>query len=262
MALDRVGALRQERDELLAFCRDLDGAAWEAPSKADGWCVQDVVAHMGSAYHALCGPAALKLLRSNDIERTNDVFVDERRGWSPVGTLAEYERWSGRVIGLLGLICRTPLARVPTPVAELGSFPAGLLPGAMVFDHHTHLRHDIAPALSRPVPASDPDRMAVVLEWMLAVLGNQLRAQRPAPVDRPVAITLEGPGGGSWLVRPDAAITPESGSGTSEAAVHISGLALEFPEWGTKRADWRDRDVTLRGDVEYGTVFLDAVNVV
>ncbi len=35
---------------------------------------QDVVAHMGSAYRALFGPAALELMRSNDIERTNDVL--------------------------------------------------------------------------------------------------------------------------------------------------------------------------------------------
>ena len=26
------------------------------------------------------------------------------------------------------------------------------------------------------------------------------------------------------------------------------GTASEFPEWGTKRVDWRDRDVTISGD--------------
>lgn len=46
------------------------------------------------------------------------------------------------------------------------------------------------------------------------------------------------------------------------AAAHITGVALEFPEWGTRRANWRDRDVTVTGDVDYGAVFLDAVNVV
>ena len=33
-----------------------------------------------------------------------------------------------------------------------------------------------APALGRPAPRTDELRIAVVLEWMIAVLGNQLRA--------------------------------------------------------------------------------------
>ena len=49
---------------------------------------------MGSAYRALVGPAALELMRSNDIERTNDALVDQRRDWLPTRVIAEYERWS------------------------------------------------------------------------------------------------------------------------------------------------------------------------
>ena len=40
------------------------------------------------------------------------------------------------------------------------------------------------------------------------------------------------------------------------------GVALEFPEWGTQRASWRAREVTVGGDADYGARFLDAVNVV
>ena len=103
---------------------------------------------------------------------------------------------------------------------------------------HTHLRHDIAPALSRAVPATDANRMAVVLEWMLAVLSNQLPAAQPEWLERPVAIALSG------------------------TAAQIDGAALEFPEWGTQRASWRARGVTVGGDADYGARFLDAVNVV
>lgn len=94
MAIDPVGALRRERCELLTICRDLSDADWQAQSATDGWRVQDVIAHMGSSYRALFGPAALELMRSKDIERTNDVFVDRRREWPPSRILAEYERWS------------------------------------------------------------------------------------------------------------------------------------------------------------------------
>jgi uncharacterized protein (TIGR03083 family) len=256
---DPVSALQRERSELLAFCRDLSDADWQAQSAAAGWRVQDVVAHMGSAYRALFGPAALEIMRSKDIERTNDVLVDRRRDWPASRVTAEYERWSGVMLRLMGPVSRTPLARAPMRLAELGRFRVGQLLCAIVFDTHTHLRHDIAPALARTVPDSDANRIAVVLEWMMAVLSNQLRAGRPAWLDRPVSITLSGAGGGCWVVRPNGSI--ELGSPAGSAA-QIDGVAIEFPEWGTQRASWRAREVTVGGDAEYGARFLDAVNVV
>jgi uncharacterized protein (TIGR03083 family) len=256
---DPVGALRRERSELLTFCRNLSDADWQMPSAAVGWRVQDVVAHMGSAYRALFGLAALELMRSKDIERTNDLLVDRRRDWPPSRVITEYDRWSQVMLRLMGPVSRTPLARAPMRLAELGRFRVGQLLCAIVFDTHTHLRHDIAPALGRSVPDSDADRMAVVLEWMMAVLGNQLRASRPEWLDRPVSIALSGPGGGCWVVRPDGSIQPGS---PADTAAQIDGVALEFPEWGTQRASWRAREVSVGGDAEYGARFLDAVNVV
>jgi uncharacterized protein (TIGR03083 family) len=259
VAIDPVGALRRERSELLTLCRHLSDADWQTQSAAAGWRVQDVVAHMGSAYRALFGAAALELMRSNDIERTNDVLVDQRRDWPPSRVIAEYERWSQVMLRLMGPVSRTPVARAPMRLAELGRFRVGQLLCAIVFDTHTHLRHDIAPVLRRTVPATDANRMAVVLEWMMAVLSNQLRASHPEWLDRPVSIALSGPGGGCWTVQPDGSIQPGSPTGT---AAQIGGVALEFPEWGTQRASWRTREVTVGGDADYGARFLDGVNVV
>jgi hypothetical protein len=42
----------------------------------------------------------------------------------------------------------------------------------------------------------------------------------------------------------------------------ITAPALDFPEWGTGRARWADREVTIVGDRRYGGAFLDAVKVV
>ena len=257
--MDPVGALRLERSELLTFCRDLSDSDWQTPSAASGWRVQDVVAHMGSAYRALFGPAALELMRSKDIERTNDVLVDQRREWRPSRVIAEYERWSQVMLRLMSPVSRTPVARAPMRLAELGRFRVGQLLCAIVFDTHTHLRHDIAPALGRTVPDTDANRMAVVLEWMMAVLSNQLRASRPEWLDRPVSIRLSGPGGGCWVVRPDGSIAPGS---PDDNAAQIDSPAIEFPEWGTQRASWRAREVRVGGDADYGARFLDAVNVV
>jgi hypothetical protein len=134
-----------------------------------------------------------------------------------------------------------------------------LLTSAMVFDHHTHLRHDIAPALDRPSPGTDPDRITVVLEWMMAVLGNQLRAAPPDWLDRSIAIELNGPGGGTWLIRPG---TPGRAATTGEVAAVVKAETREFPEWATRRAGWTDRNVGIDGDVDYGARFLDSMNVV
>jgi uncharacterized protein (TIGR03083 family) len=256
---DRVTALRRERAELIRFCRELDDDQWRAPSKAAGWRVQDVVAHMGSGCRSLFTPASLSVLRSSDIERTNDAFVDARRGWTPARVFDEYRRWSRASIIASAAISRTPLAAVELPLAELGKFPARvLLAGAMTFDHHTHLRHDIAPALDLPIPGTDANRMAVVLEWMFAVLSNQLRASRPTSLEHPITIVLQGEGGGSWVIDASGAAP----GNRDDAAVQISGCAAQFPEWGTKRADWRSKHVILNGDIEYGTWFLDSLNVV
>jgi hypothetical protein len=80
--------------------------------------------------------------------------------------------------------------------------------------------YDIAPALDRPVPETDAARMVVVLEWMMAVLANQLRIANHARLDRPIAITLAGPGGDRWVFGLDGSV----GIGSSAAvAAEIEG---------------------------------------
>lgn len=260
MVPNRIDAMRAERLELLRFCRELDDAEWQTSSMAAGWRVQDVVAHMGSVSRALFSPSAMRVVRSNDVERANEILVDRCRGASAAETLADYERWSRRTITTARLVERTPVASVPVSIAGLGRFPVGLmLTGAMVFDHHTHLRHDIAPALGRPAPGTDEIRMAVVLEWMLAVLSSQLHTAAPEWFDQAVSLQLHGPGGGTWLIRPDGAIEPCDGP---RGAAHVVADAVDFPEWATQRAPWRDGNVTSTGDADRAAQLLDFVNVV
>jgi uncharacterized protein (TIGR03083 family) len=257
----RTAALRAERLEVLRFCSELSREEWSAPSNASGWRVQDVVAHLGSGCHSLFTPSVVTMLFSKDIEGTNDTMVAARRSWEPEKVLDEYARWSARVIPLSGGISATPVARMRMPLAELGSFPIGLLLGAaMVFDQHTHLRFDLAPAIGRAAPPTDANRMSVVIEWMLAVLSNQLRSAALEWMHQPVSLTLTGPGGGKWLIAADGTIT--AGPTTDPTVADIVAAAEQFPEWATRRARWRDRTVTIVGSDEYGERFLDAVNIV
>ena len=254
---DRSAAFRQERAELLAFCANLGPDDWHADSAAPGWRIQDVVAHMGSACHAIFSPSEQKLLQGNNIERSNDLLVDARREWTADRAVREYRRYSRLVGAVLGAVAHSPLASRPRPLAELVQFPMRLFLSAMVFDYHTHLRHDMAPALGLPAPATDANRMAVALEWMMAVLSNQLRAASQPWLNRPIAILLAGPGGGRWVFGSAGALAPDV-----KAAVEISGLTTEFPAWGTRRMRWRAADVAVAGDEEYGAAFLDQLNVV
>ncbi|MDQ3947188.1 MAG: maleylpyruvate isomerase family mycothiol-dependent enzyme [Actinomycetota bacterium] len=263
MAADRVAALRRERDDVLAFCRLLADDEWKVPSGCLGWSVQDVVAHMTATVHGVFTPWLIKLIRSKDLERNNDADVEARRDRSPAEVLAEYETWSGRLPALLQAGQLPGLKMVPFPIAEIGRYPLALIASAFLFDHHTHLRHDLAPALGRPSPPTDEGRMAVVIEWMLAGLPQMCR-ESLSFIDRPVLLTLEGPGGGTW------AVVPRPGGGRVEvrtgptvgAVAHVTGVAEEFPVWGTTRRPWREHDLKLEGDEAYAARFLDAVKIV
>lgn len=257
--LDRRGAFKAERARVLEFCASLSPGEWRTDSRARGWSIQDVVAHMGAGVHAMFGPAATKLLLGRDIEKLNNEMVDVRRSRPSGDILDEYRRWTGVFAAVMPPLASTPLGGVGLPLSELGKFPLRLFLSALVFDTYTHLRHDMAPALGRQIPPADANRMAVTFEWMMAVLENQLRAARPAWLDRPVVIGLTGPGGGLWRVDPSGAVTETL---DATAAAVISGAGSEFPEWGTRRAAWRDRDVSITGDADYGAVFLDEMNIV
>ena len=257
--IERRAAFRAQRADVLNFCSSLGPADWRMDSRAEGWSITDVVAHMGAGCHAMFSPAMFTIMRAEAVERANDQLVDARRDRTPTQVLGEYRRWS-RVFGVsIPVMAGSPLARVRLPMGDLGRFPMGLLPSALVFDHHTHLTHDIAPALGRQVPGVDANRMAAVVEWMMAVLSNQLAAAKSAGVDLPLSITLSGPGGGSWSVTAAGAGVAAPGE---SGACRITAVAAEFPEWATQRADWRDRDVRIDGDLDYAAAFLDWVNVV
>jgi hypothetical protein len=83
-------------------------------------------------------------------------------------------------------------------------------------------------------------------------------------MDRPVTITLDGPGGGTWSLAPGAggkAGKVETGP-AGNAAAQITANAQEFALWATQRRPWRDHDVKIDGDEAYATRVLDAIRVV
>ncbi len=254
-----IAALQTERAELLDFTRSLTDEEWIAPSAAAGWRVADVVAHIGATASSLYTPAGMGTIGAASLEKLNENPVDRRRDWSRARVTTEYERATRRAIKLLAFVSRTPVRRLRAPLAELGRFPLGLLiGGALVFDHHTHLRHDIAPALGREAPATDGDRMRAVLTWMIAVLNNQVAKDPVDGLAGGVLLTLTGPGGGTWRIDEHGASDQQD----DPAEATVSAPAVTFPRWGTQRTSWRDDEVTVAGNTQLAESFLDNVNII
>jgi uncharacterized protein (TIGR03083 family) len=263
VGLDRIAAVRKERNDLVAFCRSLSAEEWAAPSTCAGWSIKDVVAHMSAISHGVFTPWMLKFMSAKSLERNNDADVEIRRSWTPEQVLAEYEKWSARMAKLLAVGQRPPLSKAPFKVGELGVYPMAQVASASVFDTHIHLHHDMAPALGKTLPPPGPGTVAVMNEWVLAGIPKMCKADL-AFMDRPVTLTLDGPGGGSWAVTPGAGgkagrIQPAPVAGS---AAEIRANAQEFALWATKRKPWRDHDVKIDGDEAYATRILDAIRIV
>jgi uncharacterized protein (TIGR03083 family) len=260
--LDRVGALRAERQAVIDLCRQLTEDQWSTASRCEGWSIKDVLAHMAAACHGTFTPWVVKMMRSSNLERSNDADVAERQARPAADVFAEYEVWSRRFTGVQPLLQRRPLSSIPIRLGDLGSYPARLLTSAIVFDSHVHLRHDIATALDAAVPPSDANRAAVALEWMMAGMAT-MSGDALSWMDRSVEIRLKGDGGGTWGVLGTDSGGPRVVAGSAPSpAVTVEGSTEGFPIWATARQPWRASDVSLQGDEEYGTRFLDSVRVV
>lgn len=262
VGIDRAAVLRRERGAVLDLCRTLTDGEWAAASDCAGWSVKDVIAHMGAAFHGCFTPWLIRVMRTPNIERSNDGDVEGRRGWEPARVLREYERWGGYLMGAVPLMQRPPLAGLPIPLGDIGRYPARLLASAFVFDHHVHLRHDIATPLGRTLPAPDADHMATVVEWLIAGLPQMCRGAMTW-VDRPLTLTLEGGGGGAWMIdRGTGGLLRIDPGVRGSATAGITGAVTDFPIWGTRRRPWRDYGLVLDGDRELATRFLDSLNLI
>ena len=263
MSLDRVAAFRTEREDLLALCRTLSPEEWSTPSRCEGWTVKDVIGHLSAIAHGVFTPWMVKLMTAKSVERNNDADAELRRSWTTEQVLAEYEKWSRRMGKLLAVGQRPPLAKAPFKLGELGVYPMALVASAVVFDTHVHLHYDIAPALGRTLPPPGPGSVAVVNEWVLAGIPRMCKAQL-AFMDKPVTITLDGPGGGSWALVPSPGGKPGriQPAPVEGSAATITANPQELVYWATQRRAWRDQDVKIDGDEAYATRVLDAIKIV
>lgn len=264
MTQQGVEGFRAERAEILALAKSLSDDEWMQPSACAGWTNRDVIGHMACTLHGVIDPAFLP----NSAEGTEAAMepqVAERRSWPIAQVLEEYETYSGQAADVFASVQDPPMSETMLPMGDLGTHPMSMLPNIFLFDGYTHLRVDILGpngSIERPEPARDAQRLRPTVDWMLAGLPwmctDDLRV-----VDRPIELTLEGPGGGTWTIAPggDDGRVSITEAPCADAAARVRGNDHDFVVWATKRAPWSDF-VKIEGDADYAGRVLDAFNVI
>ena len=259
-----INGVRLAVDEVKAVLVTLTDDEWAMPSGCAGWTVKDLVAHMSSNYKETVDPSPAPaepiVLPA---ERMMDMLVEPRKEWSNQQVLDEYLAFCDAAVGALAALQEEPFASTVIPLADLGNYPMNQLADAYAFDHYCHLRVDLlAPTgpIVREVPAADAARLGPAINWMLAGL-PQMQPGLENELTAPIALTLTGPGGGTWRIANDggAIVVSEGAQGDEVATVSSDDHA--FVIWGTARAPWREH-CTVTGDAAVAGRFFDAVNII
>ena len=260
-----VDGFRAEREAILTVAKGITADEWDLPSACAGWSIRDVMGHMACTLHGVIDPAYLPDTTAGT-ERGMEPAVAERRTWPIDAVIDEYETYSEQAANLFASVQTAPLSDTMLPMGDLGTHPMSILPSTFLFDGYTHLRNDILTpngSIDREQPVRDEQRLRPTIEWMLAGLPWMCAEELNGVVDRPVELTLDGPGGGTWTIAPGGedgrvAVT-EAASADAVAKLRSSGH--DFVIWGTHRAPWRD-SVQVEGDEAYAARVLDAINII
>jgi uncharacterized protein (TIGR03083 family) len=230
-------ALRADREVLLGLGDGLDKEEWLAPSGCPGWSVQDVVAHMGTLFWLAADPTGLPDATGLPTEQAAEVYVEDRRSWTPAEVLEDYESISLRALdALAGLVDQ----EFEVPMGDLGTYPASALASAFAFDHFVHIRSDLfSPRgpLTGGAPPADARRLGPALDWVEAALPQQ-NAAALETLGGAVEIDLRGPG--ARLLR--------IGPGPVRSLVRSDTAA--FVRWITQRSTWEAAGVESSGNEE------------
>lgn len=265
-----VTALRGLIDDVAALGTSLTSAEWDAPSACAGWAVRDVYAHMAWVHHALGDPASEPWPALVEPEPENEEPVARRREWKASEVLDEYLDYAPRATEWLAGEQHRDEA---TSFGALGTHPAHFIADCIAFDHLLHLHEDLlAPfgPLVRERPAVDETRLIPAVGWITAGLSRQANAaQIRRQLSAPLALRLDGAGGGTWLLEPGSSGVGGAIDGrrvepaeAEHAATTVTSTTEMFVSWATKRRDWRRCGVRITGDDALAAGVLDAVHVV
>jgi hypothetical protein len=265
-----LAGMRALHEEIGPLLRSLTPHEWVATSACAGWRVQEVVAHMSATMKMIVDPDPMPPLPEGatppGAEEVAELMVAPRKDWSAESVLAEFERYREGFLGFLAAVQEEPAASAMADLGDLGSHPTHIFSDVFCFDHYCHLAFDICQPhgpVDRAAPSANPDVLGPAVDWMLAGL-PAMCARDLGVLTAPIALVLDGPGGGEWVLHPatgDALINVTEGPASGTVAATVRSTAHDFISWGTKRSDWR-ATATVDGDASYAATVLDVVNVI
>ena len=261
-----VEAFRADRDEVLKVAKSLSADEWAMASDCDGWRVQDVVAHMANVCRTVVDPGSLPPGVPGDLEATQAAQAEAHRAWTADDVLADYEDVSAKALESVVGLQAPGMAETVIPIENAGHYPLHMVVNAFAFDHYCHLRYDVLRPngpIDRPVPPSDDIRLGATMEWLLAGLPQMPGDAMRETVTRPVALSLTGPGGGTWTINPavDDGLVEVADGVDGEVAATITSSTDDFIVWATRRRPWTERSVEISGDEAYAAEVIEAIHL-
>ncbi len=253
MATDQelVDQLEHVWHSVHALGAELDEAQWKTPTEVPGWTVQDNLVHLSALESRLLGrpepdheiPDGLAHVK-NDFGRTNEIFVDSRRGWSGAAALAEFDEVTGERLAVLhgdepaGFDAESWTPVGPGTVRDLLPF--------RIFDAWVH-EQDMRRAVARPGDLDGPVAdvaLTRILATMPFVVGKQVAPPEGStvvfdltpPLGSRLAVGMEGrarrlddiPAAPTVTIRTDGETFTRLACGRSDPAATLASGSVRF----------------------------------
>ncbi len=227
--------LVRQRRRLAAIGAGLTAEEWVAPSRCEGWSVQDVFAHLVgvdrfwamSVESGLAG-SPTRVLGGFDPATTPAVMVDAARDQTPAETLAEFvgacEQFVTRIEGL------EPADFERVAESPPGHVTIGALASHALWDAWTHERDILEPLGRRQI--AEADEIEACLRYA-AAMGPALQLQTSASRPGSYSIVATDPAIACTLVIEDSVRVQ---AGATSNVPTLTGSAIELTEALTMRA--------------------------
>jgi uncharacterized protein (TIGR03084 family) len=233
-----LAALREQQSELDGLINPVDDAAWDKPSRCDGWSVGDVVLHLAQTNELALGSLnggfddvlhelTRNLRAGKDVDDGAGLMVEAQRG-APAPEV--FARWRGGVDQMMQHFDSIdPHARVPWVAGMLSAHTLATTRLAETWIH----ANDVAFGLGVDLPSPDRLRHIARLAWRtlpyaFARAGRELTGS--------VAFELAAPNGAdTWTFADGAADTT------------VRGPARDLCEVAGQRAHASDTALTAEG---------------
>lgn len=237
---DAIGVpLVRQRRRFGDVLSSLSPEQWEAPSRCDGWRVQDVAAHLAGVdrfwnlmiQSGLAGTRT-RFLADFDPKATPALMVDAARAASPQATLAEFLEASGTLCGAVESLDQDEWLAI-------GESPAGhvtisTLAHHALWDAWVHER-DVTVPLGL-VQDEQPDEIVASLRYA-AALAPMFSRQGGSDRTGTLAVDVTHPDA-RFVVTVDDRVHIADGDAPPSALV-LTGSAVEVLESLSVRAPWR-----------------------